>query len=67
MNRGRKPYPGTVAHLSLQRSAGSKAECASAESLAAVAASPVVDVKLLGEGEHNIRAAATASIGAMAA
>jgi hypothetical protein len=28
---------------------------------------PVIDVKLLGEGDHNIRAAATASVGAMAA
>jgi hypothetical protein len=28
---------------------------------------PIIDVKLLGEGDHNIRAAATASVGAMAA
>jgi hypothetical protein len=28
---------------------------------------PVIDVKLLDEGDHNIRAAITASLGAMAA
>jgi hypothetical protein len=35
--------------------------------LAAVARIPLSPVKLLGEGDHNIRGAATASLGAMAA
>jgi hypothetical protein len=64
---GGKPRPATVAHPSRQRSAGSRAECASAESLVAVARTPLSPVKLLGEGDHNIRGAATASLGAMAA